>query len=50
MSGPIFVNTFFEERVKDLFDLAARVNEVFSKAGIDYRVAGGRAAYLYRGT
>ena len=44
---PIFVNTFFEERVTDLFNLAERVEKAFSAAGIDYRVIGGLAAYLY---
>jgi hypothetical protein len=44
---PAYVNTFFETRVKDLFDLARRVDEAFSAAGIDYRVVGGLAAYLY---
>jgi len=43
----IFVNTFFEERVKDLFNLAGRVEEAFAVAGIDYRVVGGLATYLY---
>jgi len=44
---PIFVNTFFEKRVQDLFDLAARVNEAFVSAGLGYRVVGTLAAYLY---
>lgn len=44
---PPFVNTFFEERLQDLFDLAARVEKAFGAAGIEYRVAGGLAAYLY---
>lgn len=43
----LFVNTFFEERLQDLFNLAARVKEAFGAAGIDYRVVGGLAAYLY---
>jgi hypothetical protein len=42
-----FVNTFFEERVEQLFDLAALVERVFSSAGLDYRIVGGLAAYLY---
>ena len=43
----IFVNTFFEERLKDLFSLAARVEKSLGAAGIAYRVVGGLAAYLY---
>ncbi|MDE3166140.1 MAG: hypothetical protein KGN36_10060 [Acidobacteriota bacterium] len=43
----VYVNTFFETRVKDLFNLAARVEQAFSAAGLDYRVIGGLAAYLY---
>jgi hypothetical protein len=41
------VNTFFEERLQDLFNLAARVEKAFGAAGIEYRVVGGLAAYLY---
>ena len=43
----VFVNTFFEERVEQLFDLAERVEKAFASAGLDYRVVGGLAAYLY---
>lgn len=43
----LFVNTFFEERLQDLFNLAARVKKAFAAAGIEYRVVGGLAAYLY---
>jgi hypothetical protein len=43
----LFVNSFFEERVEQLFDLAALVEKIFSSAGLDYRVVGGLAAYLY---
>lgn len=42
-----FVNTFFEKRVEQLFDLARRVEEAFASAGLDYRVVGGLAVYLY---
>jgi hypothetical protein len=42
-----FVNTFFEKRVEQLFDLAALVERIFTSAGLEYRVAGGLAAYLY---
>ena len=43
----VFVNTFFEERVEQLFDLAGLVERIFSSAGLEYRVVGGLAAYLY---
>ena len=43
----VFVNTFFEKRVDQLFDLAGLVEKVFSSAGLEYRVIGGLAAYLY---
>ena len=43
----VFVNTFFEERVEQLFDLAGLVEKIFSSAGLEYRIAGGLAAYLY---
>jgi hypothetical protein len=45
MSG--FVNTFFEVRVEQLFDLAGLVERIFAAAGLEYRVVGGLAAYLY---
>jgi hypothetical protein len=41
-----FVNTFFEKRVQQLFDLAELIERAFASAGLDYRVAGGLAAYL----
>jgi hypothetical protein len=43
----LFVNTFFEVRLQDLFSLAARVEKAFSAAGIEYRVVGGLATFLY---
>jgi len=43
----IFVNSFFEERVERLFDLAGTVERIFAVAGLEYRVVGGLAAYLY---
>ena len=42
-----FVNTFFEKRVEQLFDLAGRVEAAFASAGLEYRVIGGLAVYLY---
>ena len=43
----LYVNTFFEKRVEQLFDLAGRVEAAFAAAGLDYRVIGGLAVYLY---
>src|SRR5882724_8176598 len=43
----VVVNRFFEERVEQLFDLAKLVEEIFSSTGIDYRIVGGLAVYLY---
>src|ERR1017187_10564938 len=42
-----YVNTFFEARVERLFDLAELVEKIFSSAGLEYRLVGGLAAYLY---
>ena len=42
-----FVNSFFDVRVEQLFSLAGVVEHAFASAGIDYRVVGGLAAYLY---
>lgn len=47
MSGPVYVNTFFEERVQSLFNLVELVERAFHAGGLDYRVVGGLAAYLY---
>src|SRR5215471_18229750 len=44
---PLLVNSFFEERVEQLFDLAGRIERAFADAGLEYRVVGGLAAYLY---
>jgi len=43
----IFVNTFFEKRVEQLWELSERVEKAFSSAGLEYRVVGGLATYLY---
>jgi hypothetical protein len=43
----LFVNTFFESRLEQLFDLAQRVETAFAAAGLEYRVVGGLATYLY---
>jgi len=43
----LYVNTFFEKRVEQLFDLAGRVELAFAAAGLEYRVIGGLAVYLY---
>src|ERR1039458_9740876 len=34
---PDFVNTFFEERLEHLFDLAGLAERLFSFAGLEYR-------------
>ncbi len=44
---PVYVNSFFEERVEQLFNLANRVDRAFRAAALDYRVVGGLATYLY---
>ena len=43
----LYVNAFFEKRVEQLFDLAGRVEAAFAAAGLEYRVIGGLAVYLY---
>ncbi len=43
----VFVNSFFETRVEQIFDLAQRIEQAFSTTGLEYRVVGGLAAYLY---
>ena len=43
----VFTNTFFEERVQQLFDLAGLVEQIFASAGLEYRIVGGLAAYIY---
>ena len=42
----VFVNSFFEKRVAQLFELAELVEKVFSSAGIEYCVIGGLAGDL----
>ena len=42
-----FVNTFFEERVEQLFNLAGLAERLFTSAGVEYRIVGGLAVYLY---
>ena len=44
---PTLANTFFETRVEQLFDLARLIEEIFAAAGVEYRVIGGLAVYLY---
>lgn len=41
------VNQFFEERVEQLFNLAAVADQIFAAAGVDYQIVGGLAVYLY---
>ena len=42
-----YINSFFEERVDRLFDLAGIVEQIFSSTGLEYRIIGGFATYLY---
>lgn len=44
---PVLVNSFFEVRVERLFQLADTLEQALSAAGIEYRVVGGLAVYLY---
>jgi hypothetical protein len=43
----VFGNLFFETRVEQLFDLARLVETIFAAAGVEYRIIGGLAVYLY---
>jgi hypothetical protein len=43
----LLVNSFFEKRVEQLFELADRIEKAFAAAGLDYAVVGGLATYLY---
>jgi len=43
----LYVNTFFEKRVEQLFDLAGQVEAALAAAALEYRVIGGLAVYLY---
>jgi hypothetical protein len=43
----VYVNTFFEEHLQQLLGLAGRVEAAFASAGLEYRVVGGLAVYLY---
>jgi hypothetical protein len=43
----VFVNSFFEKRLEQIFELASLIDKALSAAGIDYRVVGGLATYLY---
>src|SRR6266446_5067737 len=43
----MMVNTFFENKVDQLFEVASRLAEALTRAGIEYRVVGGFAAYMH---
>jgi len=43
----MMVNTFFENKVDQLFEVAGRLAEALLRAGIEYRVVGGFAAYMH---
>ena len=42
-----YVNSFFEKRVDQLFELAHVVEQIFASAHLEYRIVGGLATYLY---
>jgi hypothetical protein len=42
-----YVNSFFEKRVDQLFELAHVIEQIFSSAHLEYRIVGGLATYLY---
>src|SRR4029077_12656657 len=43
----MMVNTFFENKVDQLFEVAGRLAKALSQAGIEYRVVGGFATYMH---
>src|SRR2546427_5619448 len=43
----MLVNTYFENKVDQLFEVAGRLAKALSQAGIEYRVIGGFAAYMH---
>src|SRR5258707_10783001 len=43
----MLVNTYFENKVEQLFEVAGRLAKALSQAGIEYRVIGGFAAYMH---
>ncbi len=43
----MMVNTFFENKVDQLFEVAGRLAKALSEAEIEYRVVGGFAAYMH---
>src|SRR5437870_4530923 len=43
----MLVNTFFEDKVDQLIEVAGRLAKALSQAGIEYRVVGGFAAYMH---
>ena len=42
-----YINSFFETRLQHLLALAEVIERAFASAGLEYRVIGGLAAYLY---
>src|SRR5262245_42195211 len=47
VAAPTVVNVYYEEQVQDLFDLARILTQAFDEAGLEYRVIGGLATFLY---
>jgi hypothetical protein len=43
----MLVNTFFENKVDQLFGVAGRLDAALSRANIEYRITGGFAAFIH---
>jgi hypothetical protein len=43
----MLVNTFFENKVDQLFEVAGRLEAALSLANVEYRITGGFAAYIH---
>lgn len=43
----VAVNAFYEERLQHLLELGEQVKRIFEAAGLEYRIVGGLATYLY---
>jgi hypothetical protein len=43
----MLVNSFFENKVDQLFEVAGRFEAALSRANIEYRITGGFAAYIH---
>ncbi|MBI1791512.1 MAG: hypothetical protein HYR60_28620 [Acidobacteria bacterium] len=43
----MLVNTFYEAKVEQLFEVVARLHTALAGAGIEYRIIGGMAVYMH---